>query len=199
MIPIRNICLLIVGLLPIIVWSQNNMSLKINEYHATTIKLKFVEHPLLSESFKSDSTSVSISVFTRSCIGRVIMADSIQFYFTSKDITSTNRTSITIIPDTLTTFSSHIFAYGLYEGAEIFTKFKKRKNPLFTVGETDILDSLLFLDQRVDNKGQIWYQVQFKVNRHVTQSNDSELQEIFIKGWMLRGRTRLSLWGWDCN
>jgi hypothetical protein len=190
---IQKISALLLLFNPILTWSQDYNALLTNPYHSEKVKMQFVNHPLLSDKLKSTSPNDLIVVFTKNCSEGLIEADSIQFSFQPTDSLSKNKTAITIIPDTLTTFSSHIFAYMLYEHAEIFEKPKNGKKPIFTTIETDEFDSLLFLDQRIDKKGRIWYLVQFNSDRKDNVSRGKQ-----IKGWTLRGRSRLIFWGSGC-
>jgi len=196
MIRIRKISALLLIILPFFIWSQDNNVLLIHSYHMEKVKMQFIQYPLLSSKLKTNSSNILILVFTKNCKEGMITADSIQFIFNPIESSSNDKTSITIIPDTLTTFSSYIFAYMLYEHAEIFEKPKNSNKPIFTTIETDKYDSLLFLDQQIDKKGQTWYYVQFKSDREDNQLNDSE--DKIVQGWVLRGRTRLNFWGLDC-
>lgn len=187
---IRKISILLF-MLPSFIWSQDNNVLRVHPNHVEKVKVQFIDHPLLSNKLNSDSLSVVISVFTKNCKEGMITADSVLFTFKPTD--SSSKTSITIIPDTLIVFSSHIFAFMLYEHAQIFEKPKKGNKPIFTTIETDEFDSLIFLDQRIDKKGQIWYLVQFNSDRY-----DSESVGKQIIGWTLRGRSRIDYWGFGC-
>ncbi|TNF00060.1 MAG: hypothetical protein EP322_02100 [Bacteroidetes bacterium] len=174
---------------------QNFNVLAVNPQHLIEVKTRFSEHPLLRDQFDNDSTLLWISIYTENCKEGLIQADSIDFSYMPNN-GSKKRKVVRIIPDSLTTFSSHIFAYMLYEGARINDKPKFSKRPLFVTAETESYENLIFLDQFIDKKNQVWYFVRFKTNREMDQGIDPSHQ--MIEGWVLRGRTRLNWNGWGC-
>lgn len=185
-------------------WGQNTVDLTVNPYYSSLVKSTYENHPLLKEHINSDSSQIYMTVYTKNCKDDFLVADSIKFSFVRNN-KSTKHTEITIIPDSITSFSSHIFAYSLYEGCEILKQPKNRYKPLFIVGETDVIDSLLFLNQQTDKKGQIWYYVEFTYTRHIeyiieenTKKEVPRIETKRITGWIKRGRTRLGFLNFGC-
>ena len=175
----------------------------VNPYYVESVKQKYESQLLSSGAINSDSSTTRVTMYIRNCPEDFLIADSIQFLFVKNNGSRQSR-MITIVPDSVTTFSSHIFAWSLYEGCAILKEPKNKSTQIFTVAETDVLDSLVFLNQLTDRNGQIWYYVEFTCYRPDYPAGDNEKfdgrkrEKSRITGWTKRGETRLGLYNFGC-
>ena len=197
----QKIVILLVCLLPFFSKAQDFITFMVHPYHVDSISKAYAEHPHLSAYLSLDSTTLQIWVYADNCTGPEIVADRITFSFAYSSHSAKKDTSITIKPDTITSFKSYLFAYMVYEGAELFKTPRKSKNRLHRVAETDTYDSLVFYDQFIDKKGQMWYNVKIKGNRYLYNCDTELIEEkpFEVGGWMLKGRTRLVFYGFQCD
>ena len=192
----RNILITIICALPFLSKGQDFVTFMVHPHHVDSISSVYSQNPNLSSYLSLDSTTLRIWVYADNCKAPEIVADSIQFSLTYSSNSLKRDTSIMIKPDTVTTFESHLFAYMIYEGAELFKNPKKSRKPIHTVVETDTYDTLIFHNQYIDRKGQVWYNVQIIGNRYWNpETNIPKETPIQTQGWMLKGRTRTVYFG----
>ena len=180
---------ILIALFPVFTWSQNGASMTVNAYHTQDVIDNYKNYPGLNELLP-DTCHVYITMVTKDCSADSIVADSIVFTVFSKNKHYSDKKTVTIVPDTATLFSSHIFAYGLLEGGEIVTKPKSGKKPLFIMGETSVIDSLHFLKQEVDKNGYVWFYVEFIYSGETETNEGLSIEKDKIQGWIRRKKTR---------
>lgn len=194
--------LLLFCCLPTFLMSQYSNSYVLRKPHYPQVLSLYRDHPALS-SIKEDSARALIIVYASNGEEAFFKADSLHVVLNADKPVSFGeevvRSYVTIIPDTVTTFSSHLFATMLYEGACIFSKPRKQRKPVFLVEETDEFSTLTFLAQKVDKKGNCWYQVEFAGRRDEVFFDKSKNKVVTkrvhysVKGWVIRGRTSFRL------
>ena len=124
---VRKIFITITCVLPFLSIGQDYISFSVHPHHADSISKMYASNPKLSDYLSLDSISTSIAVFSNNCTDPEIEADSILFSFDIPSNSVKRDTSILIIPDTLTSFKSYLFAYMIYEGAEFLKLREKEK------------------------------------------------------------------------
>lgn len=197
----RKILITLVCVLPFLSKGQDFITFMVHPYHVDSISKVYAQNPNLSDYLSLDSTTLQIWVQADNCKDPEIVADKIKFSFVNSSNSGKKDTTIIIKPDTLTPFKSYLFAYMVYEGAEVFTKPRKSKKPVHKVAETDTYNTLIFHNQYIDKKGQIWYYVTINGVRYRNNHSTYEIEEtpFEVQGWMLKGRTRLVFYGFGCN